>query len=74
MVSELGSKWRVTQLGREGVEGVVQMHLTPEHDLKEHTIERRCWCRPELDAESQVPFWIHNSLDRRERFEGLPRQ
>jgi hypothetical protein len=55
-------------------ERVVRMHLVPNADLREHELGEACWCKPEEDDESEVPFWVHNSADNRERFEALPLQ
>lgn len=36
-------------------------------DLREHTASPDCWCKTELDEESQA--WVHHSMDRREEYE-----
>lgn len=42
------------------------MHVIPVDDLKEH-LEKDCWCIPAVEYEGDVPIYIHNSLDGRER-------
>lgn len=49
-------------------------HVIPIDDLKEHECRPECWCRPSLGSEGAGRYWVHNSLDGRERFEGLPLQ
>lgn len=42
-------------------------HIYPANDLKEHNIDdENCWCRPKIEG----VLVIHNSLDRRELYEG----
>ncbi len=48
------------------------IHVTPEHDLREHT-ERVvwCWCDPEVERVGPRGDWkvVHNSMDGRELVE-----
>jgi len=39
----------------------------PLRDLKEHLLERPCWCNPSYDEEDDI--LIHNAADEREKFE-----
>lgn len=43
------------------------LHVMPLNDLREHELNRSCWCRPTYDEEDNLI--IHNSLDCREQFE-----
>ncbi len=47
------------------------IHVMREDDSRPHEFVRTCWCLPEVDDENVV---THNSLDGRERYEGLPLQ
>lgn len=38
----------------------------PLDDLREHTMDERCWCKPFLVDGTIV---VHNAMDGRERFE-----
>lgn len=40
-------------------------HVYPIDDLRDHVIEKDCWCRPE-DVEGTI---VHNSMDGREDYE-----
>lgn len=42
------------------------IHIYPLGDLKEHELQPHCWCRPRRED----GLIIHNSLDRREDYEG----
>lgn len=44
------------------------IHIIPTNDLREHTVERDCWCVPVLDKKEEM-VWVHPSLDRRELYE-----
>lgn len=42
-----------------------ERHVTPLNDLMPHTETTGCWCKPfEVDG-----VYVHNSLDRREKYE-----
>jgi hypothetical protein len=47
------------------------IHVTPVMDYREHETSSNCWCLPEFDDEDGR-IWVHNSMDRREGYEGLP--
>lgn len=42
-----------------------ELHILPLGDLREHTEDRHCWCKPMRDDE-YPRIWLHNSMDRRE--------
>lgn len=45
-----------------------EIHIHPLGDLREHLLDRKkCWCRP---VEEEPGIIVHNSLDRREDYEG----
>lgn len=50
-------------------------HVHPVDDLKEHITtgwpKVKCWCRPVEQEEEEGLLVVHNSLDRREDYEGL---
>ena len=48
-----------------GHHGAKQVY--PLRDLKEHLLERPCWCNPSYDEEDDI--LIHNAADEREKFE-----
>lgn len=41
------------------------LHVIPLGDLRDHTEDRSCWCRP-MEAYDYPRIIIHNSMDRRE--------
>ena len=45
------------------------INITPINDLKEHTAESTCLCRPEVKFEDGEMIIIHNSYDGREKVE-----
>lgn len=45
-----------------------QLHVMPLQDLREHEESDKCWCSPEIDPEWPM-IVVHNSADRREKFE-----
>ena len=50
-------------------------HVIPVADVIEHCCSSDCWCRPHQDLEGGfLNIWVHNSMDRREVYEGLPDQ
>lgn len=42
-----------------------ERHVTPVNDLRPHTVDSLCWCKP-FDDDGVT---VHNSLDGREEFE-----
>jgi hypothetical protein len=48
------------------------VHVVPLNDLREHELNRSCWCQPHYDEEDGIV--IHNSLDGREAFERRERK
>lgn len=42
------------------------IHIVPENDLREHEIDKRCWCKPTVDDTGDSMVVVHNSLDGRE--------
>lgn len=46
------------------------LHCVPVDDLRIHYLDfdGTCWCHPREDND-KADFWIHNSMDRRERYE-----
>ena len=47
------------------------LHVVPEGDLREHEVNRGCFCNPTQDKECPN-LLIHHSLDRREIYEESP--
>lgn len=45
------------------------IHVVPEHDLREHEDLRQCPCRPQVEEVCGGAVVIHNSYDGREYFE-----
>ena len=45
-----------------------EVHVTPNHDLKPHTLDVQCACAPFQDNE-HLNLFIHNSHDGRESYE-----
>lgn len=43
------------------------IHVVPVKDLKEHITAAHCWCQPEI----KDGVIVHNSLDGREKTEGM---
>jgi len=41
------------------------VHVTPVDDLRDHVMNRDCWCHPTIEDD----LIIHNSMDRRELYE-----
>lgn len=52
------SGWQVIE--RDGVN-----HVVPAVDIKPHSIDEACWCKP-TDDEGVI---VHHSMDRREDYE-----
>lgn len=48
-----------------------RLHLVPLQDLRDHELVSTCWCKPRLDdpETAAAPFYVHNSMDRREEYE-----
>ena len=53
----------LTQTGPDGL-----VHVLPLNDIRGHECSDACWCRP--DTETDPGICSHNSLDRRELYEG----
>lgn len=49
-----------------GLTMTTPMHVVPMDDLRDHTIDTPCWCRP---VEGEDGIWVHESMDGREAFE-----
>lgn len=47
---------------------VVDVHVMPTNDMREHRESADCWCRPVRDEE-EPRVVIHNSMDQRETYE-----
>jgi hypothetical protein len=45
------------------------IHVTPNNDLKKHTMDYRCHCKPEVKTEGLNFIIVHNSFDGREGVE-----
>lgn len=45
-------------------------HCLPINDLKPHELDQNgtCWCHP-TESPDVADYWIHNSLDGREKYE-----
>lgn len=43
-----------------------RFHVIPVNDLREHSTDKPCWCRPKEDEHGVI---VHNSMDGREKFE-----
>jgi hypothetical protein len=41
------------------------LHVVPRGDLREHDINKSCWCRPTDEGDVVV----HNAMDEREKYE-----
>lgn len=50
--------------------GIQNHHVWPLDDLKDHELEKDCWCKPLLDGN----IIVHNSMDGREDYENNIRQ
>lgn len=48
-------------------------HVIPLNDLREHELDKKCWCRPTEDLE-YPELYMHHSADGREAFEEGRRQ
>lgn len=44
-------------------------HVEPKDDIRQHRHSLKCWCNPTLDEENGGVI-VHNSMDRRELYEG----
>jgi hypothetical protein len=42
------------------------IHVVPEHDLREHVETVDCWCAPRLEGNGAPWVVVHHSADRRE--------
>lgn len=49
-------------------------HVIPINDLREHLIDKDCWCHPEEDDDTDGQMYMHNSADGREKFESGERK
>lgn len=45
-----------------------ELHVCPIEDLRDHYLDRKCWCKPER-VDEDPRLWSHKSMDRREEFE-----
>lgn len=63
------SGWELTHLMLGGV--LVEQHVIPLDDLRDHVASSDCWCKPFEDPDPEAPagLWAHNSMDRRELLE-----
>jgi len=43
-----------------------RIHIIPTNDLREHSTDIHCWCRPVEDDEGVI---VHNAMDEREKYE-----
>lgn len=50
------------------------IHVVPVNDIRDHYASADCWCEPELDEESEVPVYIHNPGDGRDKYESGERK
>ncbi len=51
---------------------MIDIHVTPINDLRDHSDTRDCWCRPRIEDDEIV---VHNAMDERETYEqGRPLQ
>lgn len=41
-------------------------HIIPTNDLREHSTDSTCWCRPEEHEDGLI---VHNAMDGREQYE-----
>jgi len=51
-------------------------HVVPLDDLRDHTPDTDCWCRPTLvdDAEARGDVYLHHAMDQRELYESGERR
>lgn len=47
---------------------IVNLHVLPVDDLREHVADLNCWCHPTPDADDEDVV-VHHSADRREEYE-----
>ena len=45
-----------------------RVHIVPENDLREHLVNKDCWCNPDVDEEFENII-IHHALDGRDLYE-----
>lgn len=50
-----------------------EAHVVPLNDIREHELEKTCWCHPTEDPE-YPGMYMHHSADGREAFERGTRQ
>lgn len=50
------------------------INILPNNDLKAHTEDNTCDCKPKVIYENGEMIVIHNSYDKREQFEMLPEE
>lgn len=48
---------------------MIDIHVVPVNDTREHDEIRQCWCRPRLEEAGLRVLVVHNSADGREYFE-----
>ena len=50
------------------MDDLVEWHVVPRGDIREHETSPDCWCMPDEDDE-EPGLWLHNAADDREAFE-----
>ena len=53
---------------------IMEKHVLPLDDLREHITDANCWCDPTQDIDGDESLYVHHSADGREKYEGVPIQ
>ena len=56
------NEWGVKQIGD-------CVHIRPVDDIKAHELSEDCWCNPDLKEVEGGMLIIHESMDKREKYE-----
>lgn len=49
---------------------IIEKHVIPLDDEREHITDTSCWCDPSQDIDGDEYLFVHHSLDGREQWEG----
>ena len=55
-------------IGRRMAMTLPEVHVMPQHDLRDHETSRECWCKPTED-EDEPRVVLHHAMDQREQYE-----
>lgn len=50
---------------------IIEKHVVPLDDLREHITDVSCWCDPSQDINGDEYLYVHHAADQREKREHL---